>query len=136
MKVLHPLISVAAFLASSSTAAVDFVIEKEFEAVTCGSSIKLAHSPTGYRLHSHQVTYGTGSGQQSVTGFAAGDDTNSLFVVEHGVDSPFCKRGQPVKCGDSVRLQHINTKNRLHSHAHVSPLSNNQEVSAYGHTNT
>jgi hypothetical protein len=56
--------------------------------VTCGSVIKLAHIPSGlfyprahstrilqscrclpgYRLHSHEVKYGSGSGQQSVTG--------------------------------------------------------------------
>lgn len=37
--------------------------------VTCGSIIKLKHKNTKTRLHSHEVTYGTGSGQQSVTGF-------------------------------------------------------------------
>ena len=31
--------------------------------VTCGSIIKLRHKSTGTRLHSHKVTYGTGSGQ-------------------------------------------------------------------------
>ncbi|KAJ3023173.1 UNVERIFIED_CONTAM: Stromal cell-derived factor 2-like protein 1 [Siphonaria sp. JEL0065] len=78
---------------------------------------------------------GTGSGQQSVTGFANGDDTNSLFVVENAFGAAACARGAVVKCGDVVRLQHLNTKNRLHSHLHASPLSNQQEVSAYGHTN-
>ncbi len=42
------------------------------EMVTCGSLIKLRHASTGFRLHSHQVAYGSGSGQQSVTGVASG----------------------------------------------------------------
>jgi dolichyl-phosphate-mannose--protein O-mannosyl transferase len=54
--------------------------------VTCGSVIKLRHTPTGVRLHSHQVTYGSGSGQQSVTGYANGDDPNSLWLVAGPVD--------------------------------------------------
>jgi len=36
--------------------------------VTCGSLLKLRHVSTSVRLHSHQVSYGSGSGQQSVTG--------------------------------------------------------------------
>ncbi|KAI9358583.1 hypothetical protein DFJ73DRAFT_757870 [Zopfochytrium polystomum] len=85
----------------------NFVIEPEFEAVTCGSAIKLAHSATGYRLHSHGINYGSGSGQQSVTGFPGGDDPNI------------------------IRLLHMATKKFLHSHSHQSPLSGGQEVSAY-----
>ncbi|KAI8613417.1 MIR motif-containing protein [Chytriomyces sp. MP71] len=123
------------FAASAAMAAQDFVIEKEFEAVTCGSSVKLAHAATGYRLHSHQVTYGSGSGQQSVTGFNGGDDPNSLFVVDSAFGAKQCKRGSPFKCDDIVRLNHLTTKKYLHSHAHVSPLSNQQEVSAYEFTN-
>ncbi len=41
--------------------------------VTCGSVVKLKHKATGARLHSHQVNYATGSGQQSVTGFPSFD---------------------------------------------------------------
>ncbi|KAJ1557820.1 hypothetical protein HK096_005173, partial [Nowakowskiella sp. JEL0078] len=111
----------------------DFVIEPEFEKVTCGSAIKLQHLDSGYKLHSHQVTYGLatffGSGQQSVTGFANADDTNGYFIVKGG-RTP-CVRGDVSKCGDLIRLLHMNTKKYLHSHNHLSPLSNNQEVSAY-----
>ena len=32
--------------------------------VTCGSAIKLSHKETGTKLHSHDVKYGSGSGQQ------------------------------------------------------------------------
>lgn len=38
----------------------------------------------------------------------------------------------PFPCNSIIRLQHLNTKKYLHSHAgHASPLSNNQEVSAF-----
>jgi dolichyl-phosphate-mannose--protein O-mannosyl transferase len=39
---------------------------------------------------------------------------------------------QPIKCGESFRLFHLATKRNLHSHLFQSPLSNNQEVSAFG----
>lgn len=50
--------------------------DEDFTRVTCGSVIKLKHIPTGHRLHSHKVNYGTGSGQQSVTGVADAADPN------------------------------------------------------------
>ncbi|KAI8806945.1 MIR motif-containing protein [Cladochytrium replicatum] len=109
----------------------DFVIEEEFSHVTCGSAIKLANVESSYRLHSHSVSYGSGSGQQSVTGFAKGDDPNSYFMVYGTTTSP-CIRGEAIECNRKIRLQHVNTKKYLHSHSgHASPLSNNQEVSAY-----
>lgn len=49
--------------------------------ITCGSTIKLQHSGTNRLLHSHEISYGTGSGQQSVTGFEAGNDGNSYWVI-------------------------------------------------------
>jgi dolichyl-phosphate-mannose--protein O-mannosyl transferase len=48
--------------------------------VTYGSVVKLMHEKTKHRLHSHDVAYGSGSGQQSVTGFPEGDDSNSYWV--------------------------------------------------------
>jgi dolichyl-phosphate-mannose--protein O-mannosyl transferase len=48
--------------------------------VTYGSVVKLMHEKTKHRLHSHDVSYGSGSGQQSVTGFPEGDDSNSYWV--------------------------------------------------------
>lgn len=41
-----------------------------------------------------------------------------------------CRR--PVKCGQTVRLMHLQTRKNLHSHHFTSPLSNNFEVSAFG----
>jgi dolichyl-phosphate-mannose--protein O-mannosyl transferase len=38
----------------------------------------------------------------------------------------------PIKCDSIIRLFHITTRKNLHSHDFESPLSHNQEVSAYG----
>lgn len=61
--------------------------------VTCGSLIKLKHTATGYRLHSHQVSYGSGSGQQSVTTISSNDDPNSFWMVRGAQGKKRCKQG-------------------------------------------
>ncbi|KAG0311439.1 hypothetical protein BGZ99_010168, partial [Dissophora globulifera] len=55
-------------------------IDEEYRKVTCGSTIKLTHEKTQHKLHSHQIPYGTGSRQQSVTAVPGKDDTNSLWT--------------------------------------------------------
>lgn len=99
--------------------------------VTCGSVIKLLNVDYRSRLHSHDVKYGTGSGQQSVTGVETSDDVNSHWTIK-GPTGKMCTRGAEIKCGDTIRLQHLTTKKNLHSHTFSSPLSGNQEISAYG----
>eukprot|EP01118_Nematostelium_gracile_P013457 TRINITY_DN5073_c0_g1_i1.p1 TRINITY_DN5073_c0_g1~~TRINITY_DN5073_c0_g1_i1.p1 ORF type:complete len:229 (-),score=54.12 TRINITY_DN5073_c0_g1_i1:4-651(-) len=110
--------------------------EEEFtedvSSLTCGSAIKLRHVLTGHRLHSHTVSYGSGSGQQSVTGFPNIDDPNSLWIVRNAMGAKHCSRGTVVKNGDIIRLQHLATQRNLHSHLHSSPLTNQQEVSCFG----
>ncbi|XP_011609704.1 stromal cell-derived factor 2 [Takifugu rubripes] len=103
----------------------------ELNFVTCGSVIKLLNLKHNVRLHSHDVRYGSGSGQQSVTGVAQVEDSNSYWSVRGPTDAP-CYRGTPVKCGQTIRLMHVNTGRNLHSHYFASPLSSNQEVSAFG----
>ncbi|XP_038667991.1 stromal cell-derived factor 2-like protein 1 [Scyliorhinus canicula] len=103
----------------------------DLQYVTCGSVVKLFNGRHNVRLHSHDVKYGSGSGQQSVTGVDASDDSNSYWTVR-GKPGQVCQRGIPIKCGQSVRLTHVNTGRNLHSHHFVSPLSGNQEVSAFG----
>lgn len=49
--------------------------------MTCNSVIKLKNVDYGVRLHSHDVKYGTGSGQQSVTGTELTEDVNSHWYV-------------------------------------------------------
>lgn len=44
------------------------------------------------RLHSHDVKYGTGSGQQSVTGVENSEDVNSHWVIK-GEINKLCVRG-------------------------------------------
>ncbi|NXG63185.1 SDF2 factor, partial [Hemiprocne comata] len=83
------------------------------------------------RLHSHDVRYGSGSGQQSVTGVSAADDGNSYWRVRPRT-AAVCPRGTPVRCGQAIRLTHLGTGRNLHSHRFTSPLSGNQEVSAFG----
>lgn len=50
------------------------------EQITYDSVLKLMHERTKFRLHSHDMSYGSGSGQQSVTGFPNVDDANSYWV--------------------------------------------------------
>jgi len=54
-------------LFASALCVADDTIEDGFERVTCGSSIKLKHVSSGFHVHSHNIQWGSGSGQQSVT---------------------------------------------------------------------
>lgn len=99
--------------------------------VTCGSVLKLLNTDYKVRLHSHDVKYGTGSGQQSVTGTEVQEDVNSHWAVKAATGKN-CERGEPVNCGDTIRLHHVATNKNLHSHHFQSPLSGSQEISAYG----
>lgn len=99
--------------------------------VTCGSVVKLMNVDYKVRLHSHDVKYGTGSGQQSVTGTEQKEDVNSHWIVK-GPSGKQCTRGDPIKCKSVIRLTHTSTNKNLHSHHFSSPLSGAQEVSAYG----
>ena len=105
--------------------------KSEFKYVTCGSILKLYNQRQGARLHSHDVKYGSGSGQQSVTGSSSPDDHNSYWIIR-GKHGERCDRGNIVKCGDKIRLQHLSTKRNLHSHYFQSPITHQQEVSAFG----
>jgi len=100
--------------------------------VTCGSVVKLMNQNHKIRLHSHDVKYGSGSGQQSVTGTGQQEDVNSHWTIKGPEAYDFCKRGEPVSCGQKIRLEHLTTNRNLHSHHFSSPLSNQQEVSAFG----
>ncbi|KAL6599170.1 hypothetical protein ACP70R_046034 [Stipagrostis hirtigluma subsp. patula] len=97
--------------------------------ITYGSVIKLMHERTKFRLHSHDVPYGSGSGQQSVTSFPNVDDANSYWIVRPQPDSS-AKQGGPIAHGTIVRLQHMRTRKWLHSHLHASPITGNLELLA------
>lgn len=60
--------------------------------VTCGSVVKLLNEDGNVRLHSHDVKYGTGSGQQSVTGTKIQEDSNSHWLIKAPTGKE-CTRG-------------------------------------------
>ncbi|KAI3521172.1 hypothetical protein L1887_10633 [Cichorium endivia] len=99
--------------------------------VSYGSVIKLMHEKTKFRLHSHPVPYGSGSRQQSVTGFPNVNDVNSYWIVRPAPET-YVKQGEIIKTGTIIRLQHLRTRKWLHSHLHASPISGNLEVSCFG----
>ncbi|CAF2512862.1 unnamed protein product [Rotaria sp. Silwood2] len=104
------------------------LISTNQDVVTYSSTFKLLNQQSGDRLHSHDVKYGSGSGQQSVTGTPNADDVNSYWQVS----GENYDRGTPIKCDSMIQLLHVATRKNLHSHDFSSPLSHNQEVSAYG----
>lgn len=92
-------------------------------------------------MHSSEINYGSGSGQQAVTGYDNDHDYNSLWIIKEedetdsvtGKEVPPCRSGTPIKCGDYIRLEHMNSGKNLHSHSSFdAPVSGRQEVSAFG----
>ncbi|KAH9760377.1 Stromal cell-derived factor 2-like protein [Citrus sinensis] len=126
---------------SSASAASPETVE-----ITYGTVLKLMHEKTKFRLHSHEVPYGSGSGQQSVTGFPDVDDANSYWlefdILDINLEGHFyivkpilgasAKQGDTIKSGTIIRLQHMRTRKWLHSHLHASPISGNLEISCFG----
>lgn len=94
--------------------------------------MRLCHASTRFYLHSHQVLYGSGSGQQSVTGYKDSDDPNDDFRIVNGFGKDPAYRGLAITCGSIIQLFHTVTKKHLHSHRDFeAPLSKNQEISCY-----
>eukprot|EP01017_Pseudomicrothorax_dubius_P030908 TRINITY_DN3890_c0_g2_i1.p1 TRINITY_DN3890_c0_g2~~TRINITY_DN3890_c0_g2_i1.p1 ORF type:complete len:251 (-),score=51.06 TRINITY_DN3890_c0_g2_i1:155-907(-) len=110
----------------------DIAAEVGQKTVHYGTALRLKNVASGFHLHSHEVKYGTGSGQQSVTGMADNHDSNSLWTIKEGQGSEPRLYTQPVRCGDIIRLEHCLTRRNLHSHEDRSPVSGRNEVSAYG----
>lgn len=104
---------------------------EDVDEVTCGSVVKLRNTRYLVQLHSHEVQYGSGSGQQSVTGVDNSDDVNSYWVAT-AATGQHCTRGEPFECGATLRFLHSATQRYLHSHHFQSPISHQQEISAFG----
>ena len=108
--------------------------------VTCGSAIKLESADTGYYLNSEEKQLGSGSGQQIVTFIKDAGARSTLWWVRPGhtgdekeyPPEASCKLAEPITCGSTIRLTHVDTMRNLHSHEVKSPLSSQQEVTAYG----
>ena len=102
--------------------------------VTCMSSIKLRHKVLDVRLHSADIAYGSGSKQQAVTGNPDSGNPGSYWQIRsaEGHGGTACQQGNVLNHGDKIRLMHLRTKKNLHSHQYQSPLSQKQEVSAFG----
>lgn len=103
-------------------------------------------------MHSHNIAWGSGSGQQSITAHKSSNDKGtccppigysihcrnmwvglgSLWLIKEAYGDNVCNIGAAIKCGDVVRLEHVDTGKNLHSHLFRSPLSGQQEVSGFG----
>ncbi|KAI8355651.1 glycosyltransferase family 39 protein [Choanephora cucurbitarum] len=103
--------------------------------VVYGSKVDLRHlGTTGGYLHSHLHDYPGGSKQQQVTLYSHVDSNNWWIITKADTDE--IDGLEYVKHGDIVRLKHLKTHKRLHTH-NVRPMTNDQkyqfEVSAYGY---
>jgi len=106
------------------------------EPITMGSLMKIRHQNSGQLLHSHEISWGSGSQQQSVTAYPTLGDANSLWQLYSAFGSSGFKHAEAIKCGDIVRFKHVRTKRWLHSHSnHRAPLSGKQEVTCFGDEN-
>ena len=116
--------------------------------VALGSEVTLRHHNTqGGYLHSHAHMYPTGSKQQQVTLYPHKDE-NNIFLLENQTQpvtadnvtiagpKAWSNMTEFIKDGDILRLYHLTTHRRIHSHDVRAPVTEadwQQEVSAYGY---
>ncbi|GAB7362760.1 hypothetical protein MBLNU230_g3065t1 [Neophaeotheca triangularis] len=122
--------------------------------VVFGSRVSLRHHNTqGGYLHSHTHMFPTGSKQQQITLYPHKDE-NNVWLLENqtqpidfandptgntSVKGPLAWDGfepQNIVDGSLIRLYHVVTDRRLHSHDHRPPVTEadwQYEVSAYGY---
>ncbi|POS87721.1 glycosyltransferase family 39 protein [Erysiphe pulchra] len=118
--------------------------------VAFGSQLTIRHYNTqGGYLHSHNLMYPTGSKQQQITLYPHKDE-NNVWLLEN-MTQPLDNKGKPIngshawdsimppvyiKNGDIIKLLHLQTGRRLHSHDIRPPVTEvdwQNEVSAYGY---
>lgn len=118
--------------------------------VAFGSRVSIRHHNTqGGYLHSHNLMYPTGSKQQQITLYPHKDE-NNVWLLEN-MTQPLDINGEPIngslawdalsqpefiKDGDTIKLYHLTTHRRLHSHDVRPPVTEadwQNEVSAYGY---
>ncbi|WFD31778.1 dolichyl-phosphate-mannose--protein mannosyltransferase [Malassezia sp. CBS 17886] len=124
--------------------------------VALGSTVTLQHYDTvGGYLHSHDHAYETGSGQQQITLYPFADVNNEWLLLRaplgdeefpvnaeghatRPVDeaSRFMHNVTHVRDGDIVRLLHMTTDKRMHTHSDfrppISESDYQNEVTGYG----
>lgn len=101
--------------------------------VTCGSVVKLMNTMSNTNLHSHQIAWGSGSGQQSITASGSNNDQGDLWIIKDATTAKApCVLATPLSCNSRIRLEHMQTGKLLHSHLFKAPLTGNQEVSGFG----
>ena len=116
--------------------------------VVLGSRVSIRHHNThGGYLHSHNHMYPTGSKQQQITLYPHKDENNAWLLENQtqpeGADGPIMGLKAwdelapiPIQDGTVLRLHHIVTSRRLHSHDVRPPVSEadwQNEISAYGY---
>jgi dolichyl-phosphate-mannose-protein mannosyltransferase len=118
--------------------------------VALGSRVSIRHHNTqGGYLHSHDLMYPTGSKQQQITLYPHKDE-NNVWLLEN-MTQPLDIKGEPINGslawdalspptfindGDVIKLLHVATSRRLHSHDVRPPVTEAEwqnEVSAYGY---
>ena len=107
------------------------------------SLVKLEHASSKLFLSSIELNYMTGSTQQIVRGvnatkIALAETLWALLPVdeETGQNSNEKHQGEPVRCGDYIKLRHSVTSKNLHSHAIEAQLGKGYEVSCFDGTDT
>ena len=104
----------------------------ESKTITYGSSLRIQNIITKYHLSSFGMNWSSGSGLQIVTAIKGDTDINSLFTIKEGETYPTKINGEPVLCGEIIRLEHIATGKNLHSHDFKSFVTKSQEACAFG----
>lgn len=102
--------------------------------VGLGSVVSIRHVNTfGGYLHSHNHFYETGSKQQQITLYPHIDTNNEWRIEPYNDTMP--DTFVPLEDGMKIRLVHVNTNRRLHSHDEKPPVSERdwqKEASCYG----
>ncbi|RUS19622.1 Dolichyl-phosphate-mannose-protein mannosyltransferase-domain-containing protein [Endogone sp. FLAS-F59071] len=104
--------------------------------IAYGSKVYIRHIDThGGYLHSHAHNYPAGSQQQQITLYPHKDDNNWWIIKKQYQSSHNDTALEWVRENDVVRLEHVTTEKRLHSHdvrPSLTDLEYHNEVSGYG----
>lgn len=98
-----------------------------------GVPLRLRHVKTGHYLNTHEVYYTTGSKQHEVTCNGFQSESHWWIIKGRHSTSRYNQLiGTPVLNHSTIRLENMYYRWNLHSHANISPSSNQREVTCYG----